>query len=644
MAIDFIARAAAASAQAAADAATAGPASPVGLFTDLPLVPVDAAVRTIVTSGYAVAGAGAGIYVSDGLATAALAAAHPLFCRASSNGRHFRLLPDDNGLIPVACGGANGQETAITDTSPDARPAIQAAEYYRHAIGAKGVRLDARNYAIRRVPRTDLTSWDVRFIDYEGVPIVVLSSSVFKSTHPEGSLLLRRKADGTTYTMSDYQTLTVDGIGAVIWRGGMFFVEGHGQAGDPDPGASVGSFTLEDVQLDGGLRLARDGLIFEVMDKGIWQSNDRYCGHLTLKGKSAIIGFTSELIYTAGISPSIADRVLAIGPEVVLGETGGSCINANGQTTQIARCLCYNAYIGIEGWTGHAGGYLKAHFRDITHDSSIQGGIYALPPANYYEPTAPVSGQLPVGHLDIVLERSPMSVGSWLEGRIVAIDCTPSVGRAATFAKGAEMVDLEIVSIADRTNPLGAVSFPGGPSGEMLIRNVSVRAEIKRTAYATANGLRHAAAVYTFGSIGPNVVVTLGAQEGLGGHINVAAAAYDHVIALRGYIYNETNATGSGYFDCEANNGGTIPNVPVIALSCSGSASGVKNINLPTSNVTVGTRIYIANFTRNFVSPGLDVKVNGSNFRTGADEHIAGNYTAACFEFSGSSWRVVERL
>lgn len=106
---------------------------------------------------------------------------------------------------------------------------------------------------------------------------------------------------------------------------------------------------------------------------------------------------------------------------------------------------------------------------------------------------------------------------------------------------------------------------------------------------------------------------------------------------------------GAGEPNCpreiKAGNGGTLPNnLPVIALSCSNTASGAKAANLPTVKVNPGTRVFVANFTRNTVNPGLACKINGSNFRSGADENIPTDYTVACFEFTGSKWRVVERL
>jgi len=638
MAIDIIARAAAASAQAAADATSAasGPASPAGLFSDLPLQTIDAAVKAIVTAGYATAGAGGATYVSDSLATAALATAHPRFCKASANGRHFRLLPDANGLIPVACGGAVGfaGEPGPGDALVDERAILAAAEDYKHAIGAAGVRLDARRYAVRRITLPGGTSyWDATTY----CPIHVRSSTKWVSTHPEGTTLYRRKANGQQCDATDYETAT--GYVASL-RGGFFFIHGINAYGtDPDPGASVYSFTLDSVRLDGGIRLSM-GTTFEVLDKPVWQQNDSFVGNVTLTGKAGVIGFASELLYL-GQPHDIEKRTLYLGPEVVLGETSGSCINANGINLQVHGALCYNAYLGIEGWTGPEG-VLDCTFRDITHGAGVQGGTWHAG-GFYYEPTRSVAGYLPMGRLNVRLQNcARFDVGAWLTGEIVAVDSVVNIAHADVFGSGAECIRLNVTSICDQHDNAAGVAFWG--PGTELVRDVYVRLDCLRTKNAVTNGYKHLAAVTTYGSLGPDCCVELGAKDGIAGVVGNPGTPTDWGLTIKGYSFAETYGA-LGYFDCEANNGGTVPNHPVVALSCSGTASGVKNLNLPTAKLNIGTRIYVMNATKNFISPGLDVKINGSNFRSGTDEHFAADYSVICVEYSGNNyWRVVERL
>ena len=87
-----------------------------------------------------------------------------------------------------------------------------------------------------------------------------------------------------------------------------------------------------------------------------------------------------------------------------------------------------------------------------------------------------------------------------------------------------------------------------------------------------------------------------------------------------------------------SNNGGTLPRNPGIRLNCSGTASGRKNVNLPTTNLNLGQRIWVSNYTRNNVNPGLMVKVNGTNFRSGEAVWIVGDYSYMGFEWDGAKW------
>lgn len=78
----------------------------VGLFSALAGLTIPVGTDVVQTSGYAAVGTGAGRYVSDATATAGLAAAHPLFCKQSANGRYWRLLPDDGFFALEQAGGS----------------------------------------------------------------------------------------------------------------------------------------------------------------------------------------------------------------------------------------------------------------------------------------------------------------------------------------------------------------------------------------------------------------------------------------------------------------------------------------------------------------------------------------------------------
>lgn len=119
------------------------------LFTDIPARTIATGTDLIHTAGHATTGLGAGAYVSDALATAALLAAHPLLVAQSANGRIFRALPAV-GRIPVEQAGAQGNGL------DDDRPEIAAAIAYSHAIGARGVSFAMPGYYLNPIPEAEL--------------------------------------------------------------------------------------------------------------------------------------------------------------------------------------------------------------------------------------------------------------------------------------------------------------------------------------------------------------------------------------------------------------------------------------------------------------------------------------------------------
>lgn len=111
------------------------------LFTQFAGENIRTGTDLVQTTGYGTIGIGAGRYIADSLATAALLAAHPRFVGRSSNGRHFRALPE-RGKVDVALAGvaANG--------STDDSAAIRAAFAYAAAIGADGVSFSRQSYRV----------------------------------------------------------------------------------------------------------------------------------------------------------------------------------------------------------------------------------------------------------------------------------------------------------------------------------------------------------------------------------------------------------------------------------------------------------------------------------------------------------------
>ncbi|MHA6316797.1 pectate lyase family protein [Altererythrobacter sp. CAU 1778] len=119
----------------------AGAAQPA-LFTAYRYRSVPDAIDRLDTSGYHVAGRGAGSYVADAFASSLLFEGHPRFIFRTGNGRYFRLCAGPDGLIHADQCGAVGDGATPCDN------ALFAALQYCEAIGASGVRLGKGTYVI----------------------------------------------------------------------------------------------------------------------------------------------------------------------------------------------------------------------------------------------------------------------------------------------------------------------------------------------------------------------------------------------------------------------------------------------------------------------------------------------------------------
>jgi len=118
------------------------------LFTQIAGENIRSGTDIVQTSGRDAIGQAPGRYVADALADAALFAAHPRFVARSSNGRHFRALPE-GGRVPVELGGTKG------DGATDDGPAIRAAYAYAAVIGARGVIFATERFRAERMPPAD---------------------------------------------------------------------------------------------------------------------------------------------------------------------------------------------------------------------------------------------------------------------------------------------------------------------------------------------------------------------------------------------------------------------------------------------------------------------------------------------------------
>lgn len=396
---DEAAGTAAKAAQVAEQLAREAAASAPRLFASLASAALPGSVSRIESTGHAVDGHGAASYVSDGLATAELAKAHPLACFAGEGNRFFRLLPDAQGFITAEQMGCPVYAPGI-----NARPYIQAAIDYCHAMrknGIKGVAFGQDKYEIW-TPLRDLTMnhgtpWltmagesiaetDPRY--FTGFPLIVRKRIALKACSV-GTTFIRRKFDGSdpavwagTQARGPHY-IYGDGF---FWRGGMFYLHGMTHTQYLAMMASEGYSGLAGIDflgrwnLSGGISQSgfggqfvdgekdkgtdgkayargrlrpTDGAGWDWSDKPIWFSQLGNTGDLTFEDLE-IGGFRGELVYQGGTSGSIVGRRLHTHDTDADGFNPGPARHSDGRLGRIDidHLIISNCFQAMEGGAG----------------------------------------------------------------------------------------------------------------------------------------------------------------------------------------------------------------------------------------------------------------------------------------------------
>jgi len=461
MALDIIARAAAASAKS--DAATAlARAASLDLFSNLPAKSFGASVSSLLTAGYAAAGAGSALYVADTAANAALASAHPRFCKADATGRYFRLAGD---CVSVEQGGAAGT-AGIND-----QPAIQAALNYAAAVGIRRVTFGKSAYELW-APDYRAQNWGTFVETFLNVPAC-------------SEIELCGAAGGTTLTQKGYaggsiavQTQTT--ADAVTWRGHMLSAI-----------AAVGRLTLRGLIFDGtsdyafgtgntGADLTNKGLVLALDNV-----NELYVHDCTMKR------FKGEVFYIGGsVKPSLVHV-----ENLILRDSPQALWNPGGLGKVVAINLdCENSYqpaevIGGMGHTYIGGRFAKGNTNTFLGLSQFTGGYPYWWPARDTTKTPP--------WMTFVGTRfeaaGPTQLSSWARGNIVTVDTTLNV---AAFA--GQDIYLDVEAWVDQGSGSAAVEVggpattttqvPSAPVGVYYpkLQNVAVKVRCFRTAAAKA--------------------------------------------------------------------------------------------------------------------------------------------------------------
>lgn len=426
MALDIIARAAAAAARSDAAQALVR-ADPLDLFANIGSKSIDPAITRLSSRGYDTLGAGLAFYVSDSMADATLAANHPRFCKATANGRYFRLAGE---YVTVEQAGAKG-------TGND-QPAVQAAVDYALAIGIREVRFTRAGY-------------DLWIPDYRALTSSVITKRGCINIGGTGNLELVGLASGTRLTIKGYaggdiNTQTQTTTDGQTWRGSLLQM---GYSGAP----VLDSLTLRNLYGTAGYVWPTNGNTdSDVSNKGVSIQQDKvkevYVYNCTFTG------FRGEVFYVGG--GALPSYVYV--ENLRLYESAQALWNPGNLAKVVAVNLdCEGSYqpaevIGGLGHTYIGGRFARGNTNTFLGLSQFTGSY------PYWWPARDTTKAPPwISFNGTRFEAAgPVGFTSWCRGTIVTVDSAVSLGAFA-----ARDVDLDIEAWCDVGSGSSAVSISG---------------------------------------------------------------------------------------------------------------------------------------------------------------------------------------
>jgi len=476
-------------------------------FAELAQARLPAHVTRIDSNGFAAVGLGAGTYVSDELADAALHAAHPAAVFAGAEGRHFRLAGDAHGYITPEQLGCPAYAPGT-----DQRPYIQAAIEYAETVGLGGVVLSQRVYELWAPARTwDGVSSFFLQSNQTGNFIVIRGRVALIGSHPlRATLHCKGPTGGSLQT--DYQTFAGTNY---IWRGsGIKLASPYISWQATQPAENLPAVRLENIVLFSDAVGEKDAAwpstqanpnSWDITNKGIYFQNDYQEGVVHAENVD-IVGFLGECIYT-----NYDETCGLIGRNLVMKHTNAQALNPNGPGVfDIDGLYAENCGFSLEGWTGSRGGRIvNAHFKDCG-----AGGIAG---STIYDTPLRADNSQPLLYLEAVFENCvAIRIGSFTKGRLHLIDTQLNCSETyANEQKRDIFIEAHIEAHKAHIDGAVAIAANAGSAGG-TVENVHVRAHLTRSQYAVDNTKFFNALVRTSGSLGPNCAVELSGSETFG--------------------------------------------------------------------------------------------------------------------------------
>lgn len=563
------------------------------LFTQFSSQNINTNTDIVLTSGRSIKGQASASYVADGIATAALFAAHPRFVGQATNNRYFRALAT-NGELAVELGGATG------DGLTNDQAAIQATVAYAEAIGARTVVFSAKAYRLHCPLRTSDPAGQIGQHFYDGRPIVVSTPLVLRSIRHGGSRLEFRTNDGSERQSNWQQVYSPSTAQQMVWRGGAIFVKCP--VVEPVDRADRPGISLIDITLDGGIpqgsvfewpaRIS-DGEGWDATDKGIEIEPDHFSGDIRLI-RSAITGFRGELIYQAGER----NGELYIRSSV-LGETNGDLFQSCGTNIDIDGLLGFKGLATFEGWSGRRGRMVNTVFEDCIRTGGLAGGRVS-PGANRNTPLRMGDSLIPWLAIDAEFRNCGMvMLGSWIRGRIKLTDSHLHLDGSQVYGEGLHDLDLEVTAQVDKLTGFAPIVLLGSATaGKQTLSDVRIRLRCCRTEEARANGRIHSQPVDYRGSMGPNVMIEQSsgeAQRGSGPSGNAMTAVPDNFPCFRGNSWLRTTSSWTNLNQDVAANPQIVPRADLMAVYA--NTAGTWPMIMPVSGIQHGHELTMRNLS-----------------------------------------------
>jgi hypothetical protein len=575
---------------------------PTVLSAEISGLIIPPSTSVIQTTGVEDEGVGAALWVSDALADADLATAHPAFCKETGNGRFFRLLPVHN-RVTCEQAGIPSDPAQAHSVATNAQPALQAAVDYLEEI-APGydwmtIRFVHDEYSIRTPTRTSdpTAQWETH---HDGKCVLVSKRIKFEGLPGKGTRLRQRMPDGGTFEGTTPGT-HFQIVNGQVWRGPMIYL--LRDAVDPGAVERLSGFGADNIVFDGGTMptltatwpaTPATGVGFDVTHAAIKVRATGHGGNLYLFD-CVFEGWRGESIYGSNDYDSewVMERCLAR-------NSNGSGYNPNYSKVRWRDNVAEYSQLGAELRLSGPGFIRNLEIRNCPPPDGYNG-LSAYPGTPLSMDTSDVSGtvaaidkQFTIDGL-VVRNANPsraISVGGGISGKRWELwDCPVEINRNGS-TKGNLFLDIRSIRHTSATT-YSAVALLGSTTpGTVDLDNVVINIECDRSGEARAASRTILSPCTWGGSLGGNVRVNINGAPECQRAPGPTFTQTDYAPSFTGDMYSTSDT---------ANASQNVQTTPALALRgpvwhLSTTSSDIHSVtSLPTTLIAKGTRVWVWN-------------------------------------------------